>query len=507
MSIERLIESIGESKESLKRYLLEEIEEFLEAEGPEHQEEEFGDVLFALKAMAWAHSGKHYALQADAYEPKIKKRLRSFAAISRNPKVYRPESIFEMQFGVIHFAFGQFAGQWYQFDPLLNGTVAEIHLLTDAPFHREGQFTNHCILTFDDTDGIKYDILDSASDQTQGNTVRCRIPNFMFSLAKKELAFDAFGEFLTLQVLAALDGLQFAPGAIAHFHSWECGFLATSEAFLTRINAFKTIFSPYLTVGRLKALVDSSDGHGWTMSPREMVVASVYEQKLSAASMRVVLESAKDREFFATWVHSDKLDVRSFARDEFASFESDPPTETELSFIAGGRPVREKGFVELCREFALVRDWADTKGLQITLTIFCRERRVGKGAEYIAEIEQTIVDHSLENVVRVEPKVALPLLRKRIAEASALIVPSLYDPFSLMPTYAVEGRRPAFVSRHAGVCENLKSREFTFDPLAQGELSRVITSWHEKCPKFEYEACYPSYRDLYLTNVTPQPWT
>jgi len=506
VSIERLIESIGESPDSLRKYLLDEIDEFLEAESPAHQEDEFGDVLFALAAMAWAHTGRHFPLHTAAFEGKVRTRLRKHAALTRYPRVYEDERIAEMEFGVVHFAFGQFGGQWHQFDPLLNGTVAEIHLLTDAPFDRSDRITNHCIVTFDEISAIEYDILYASTDPTAGNTIRCRIPNFMFARAKKELRYSELSEFLSLQVLAALDGLRFPPGAIAHFHSWESGFLMESEEFRERIGAFKTMFSPYLTIGRLKALVDDNGGEGWTMSPDELRVASEYERKLSAATMRVVLESARDHEFYGRWVHPDRLEVRSFAREGSAAFRYEPPDPSRLDFLAGGRPVREKGFVELCREFAAVAEWAAGEGVRVSLGILCRERRVDKGARYIAEMERVIQDHGLEGLVTIEPKVSLDQLRKRIEASSALVVPSLFDPFNLMPTYAVEVRRPAFVSTHAGVSDNVKSRQYTFDPLTEGDLARAISAWHAEVPEFEYEACFPSYRDLYLAKEAPQPW-
>jgi hypothetical protein len=97
-------------------------------------------------------------------------------------------------------------------------------------------------------------------------------------------------------------------------------------------------------------------------------------------------------------------------------------------------------------------------------------------------------------------------MRQRIAEASALIVPSLYDPFCLMPTYSVEVKRPAFVSLHAGISENIKSRLFTFDPQAEGDLLRAVAQWYEERPSFEYESCFPTYKDLYLAKEAPATW-
>jgi glycosyltransferase involved in cell wall biosynthesis len=303
-----------------------------------------------------------------------------------------------------------------------------------------------------------------------------------------------------------MDGLRFASGAIAHFHSWESGILIHCEEFRSYIRPFKTIFSPYLTTSRLKPLVEHSDLDGWTMSREELVMASSYERKLCESCMRVVLESARDRDHFSKWVHPDKLDIRCYALERSARFPTDIGNSTHLSFIAGGRPVREKGFVELCREFALVRDWAGEQGISVQLSILCRERRREKGAAYLEEVERTIAEHDLTNIVKLEPKISLEQLRTRIAQASALIVPSLYDPFCLMPTYSVELKKPALVSRHAGISENIRSRQFIFDPQVSGDLARAVAVWHADSPAFEFEACFPSYEDLYLAKESPSTW-
>jgi hypothetical protein len=506
VSIERLIESLGLSPAELKGYVLAELDEFLAAEDPADREKEFGDILFALLALGWAHSGRHYALQPEIFESKVKERLRTYAALARRPRKYHDERIAQMKIGVVHFAFGQFTGQWQPFDELRNGTVAEIHLLTDAPFEQTGQLTNHCIITFDTNDGLEYEITGASSDPAVGNTIRCRIPDFLYVPAKRELKFAEFAEYLSLQVLAALDGLRFAPGAVAHFHSWGSGFLIESGEVRSRLESFKTIFSPYLTIGRLKSVVDKAGGSGWTLTPEELTIAAAYERKLIETCARVVLESSSDREFYGKWAQPGRLDLRSFARKRAASFPSDPPDEKRLTFIAGGRPVREKGFVELCREFAQVRDWAGRRGIAVSLSILCRERRADKGAGYIREIERAVGEYGLAGMVEVEPKISLDGLRRRIAEAAALIVPSLYDPFSLMPTYAVEVRTPAFVSCHAGVSENIKSRPFTFDPQREGDLARAIAFWYEERPEFHFESLFPTYRALYLCGEVPEPW-
>ena len=506
MRVARLIESIGLSAAELRTYLVAEIDEFLQVTDPALMEEEFGDMLFALMTMAWAHSQKHYSFEFAPIEDKLMGRLRRFGTISRKRRIYADERIVEMAIGVLHIAIGQFAGQWQRFDALKNGTAAEITALTDAPFGEPGRLTNHCIITFDDVDEIRYEIIYSSGSQQAGNTIRCRIPDFLYRDAKKGLTFGQSSELMSLQVIAALDGLMLAPGAIAHFHSWEAGFLADSAEFRRRISTLKTLFSPYLTTGRLKAVVEAQGGAGWTMPPEELAIAAIYERKLSEACMRVVLESSLDKQFFERWVHPERLDLRSFAEERRANYAVPAPHEGRLTFIAGGRPVREKGFVELCREFAQVRDWAAARGIEASLAILCRESNPGKGADYIREIENVAAAEWLSGSVTIDQKVSLEELRRRISEASALVVPSLYDSYCLMPNYAVEVKRPAFVSCHAGIAENIKSVDFTFDPEVKGDLLRAVRAWYESPRTFDFESRFASYLGLYLSSEKLPQW-
>src|SRR5262249_55955712 len=160
----------------------------------------------------------------------------------------------------------------------------------------------------------------------------------MFGRAKKTLKFTEFGELLALQVLAGIDGIRLAPSAVAHFHSWEAGFLAESADFWRRMSMLKTIFSPYLTTGRLKSVFEARGGTGWTMTSEELAIAAHFERKLSETCMRVVLESSQDRDFFTSWVDRGRLDVRSFAGTRTASIGRVPVRDGRLAFVAGGRP-------------------------------------------------------------------------------------------------------------------------------------------------------------------------
>jgi glycosyltransferase involved in cell wall biosynthesis len=263
----------------------------------------------------------------------------------------------------------------------------------------------------------------------------------------------------------------------------------------------KTIFSPYLTTARLESVVSASSDDGWTLSREELATASAHERDLVSNSISVVLESAADRDYYSQWTGPQRIDVRSYAAERSAAYASDPQDDRHLRFLAGGRPVREKGFVELCRQFADVRDWAAGRGIRLELSILCRERRLDKGAAYIHDVEKVIEQFGLEEIARIEQKVPLDQLRQRMLDSTAIIVPSLYDPYGLMAAYAVEVKRPVFVSRFAGVSENFRSKSFVFDPLAEGDLLRAVSEWIDNRPLLEFHSCFPSYRGLYLTEA------
>ena len=495
--LDRVAESVGVPISELKQYVMNELDEFLAATTPAEMEAEFEDTLFALRCLAWAHSGRHLDLRLESVEQKVRHRLRSYATVRRSRPKYSDDRIPDLEIGVVHLAFGRFGGQWQRFDAFRNGTIAEISLLTDVGVGPSGTLRNHCIVTFADTSRIEYDILHSSTDTNGGNTIRCQIPRFLFARAKQEDALSQFSDDLSLQVLAALDGLRLAHDTIVHFHSWEGGFLCGSTEFRDRIADCRTYFSPYLTTGRLETVVTQLGGSGWTLSGAELSVAANYERTLSAMAKRVVLESEMDREFFRSFVPGERIDVRTFARVRSAEYDSAPRERHRLRFLAGGRPVREKGFVELCREFSYIRTWADNHDLEVKLEILCREHNGSKGADYLEKIGETITALGMEDLISLELKVPLDRLLDRIADADALIAPSLFDPYCLMPTYAVEKRRPVFVSRQAGVSENIVSEAFLFSPNKDGDLASAITKWYAMPMAFKFESKFPSYDGIY----------
>ena len=234
------------------------------------------------------------------------------------------------------------------------------------------------------------------------------------------------------------------------------------------------------------------------MTRDELEVAAGQEQQLAQWATSVVLESGRDRAFYERWVPAERLDFRSFARVPAIDYPSDPPDPQALFFVAGGRPVREKGFVELCKEFRAVADWAQRHDITArSLDLVPRApTRQGRGLH-----RRDGERHPRRRPRGDRPPGAQGLadqLRRRIASSSAVIVPSLYDPYGLMATYAVEVERPAFVSVHAGVSENLEESAFSFDPQVPGDLLRAISAWYEQRPVFRFQARHASYEGLYL---------
>jgi glycogen synthase len=95
-------------------------------------------------------------------------------------------------------------------------------------------------------------------------------------------------------------------------------------------------------------------------------------------------------------------------------------------------------------------------------------------------------------------RVSIAELKEHIRHSSALIVPSLYDPFCLMPLYALAEDTVSFVSRSAGVAQNILTEEYLFDPLRPGDLLRAVQCCHRQHTPFVYEAAGSDCSELYL---------
>lgn len=500
MSIERVIETIGLPACELREFLDREITEFLEAETAAAQQREWSDVLFALKALCFAHTGRHLPLGQDGFIAKICSRLSRYATISRHEPWLGEPAIASLEFGVIHFAFGQLKRKHTgNGKPLKNGTTAELVRLLDNPFRSKGHFAPHLVVTFDDVDRLEFSTLDRPVAGDSSPAVVCRIPDFMYEQARRQLTFAALEPYLALQVLAALNLVKLEDDAILHFHSWETGLLLRSQQFLDRVGRRRRVFSPYLTVGRLRRFLHERPCEDATLSGELVEHAADYEQRLVEQSDRVIVESDLDRSFYSTWTAVERLHMVSFAPRSRTEIPFNASQQGRLSFVAGGRPVAEKGFIELCDQFVPLVRWGQEQGIKVELLILCREVDSEKGARYVGRLEGAIASTpELHGCVRIEVRGPIAKLKAHIRDATALIVPSLYDPFCLMPLYALEEGTVSFVSRSAGVSQNILTDDYLFDPLHPGDLLRAVQHCHRLRTPFVYEARGRDHSEVYL---------
>ena len=500
MNMKRLIESIGLTVEELKPFLFNEVDEFLNEHTKEEQIQEFHDIIFALKNIAYAHTGKHIEIDESIFENKIEDRLKKFGTISKKNPEFSHSCIDKVPIGVVHISFGNFKQPWTQFDPFKNGTEAEIAMLTDNEFKKDGNFTNHLIVTFDNVDEIKYSFLTSSWNENEKNTLICRIPDFIYQKAKDENHFNEIEKLLSLQAYAALTKLNILNKAIFHFHSWESAFSLKSKEFSNFLRNKYKIFSPYLTVTRLKKLLDNNRNFEATLSAEELEFSSKYELELIDFCDKIIVESEKDKQFYENLTNK-RIQKYSYSESEVFVVPNNETINNELTFVSGGRPVFEKGFIELINELPEIVKFANTRNLKFHLKIFCKEydRHTGdlKKKGYLKELENVIEKLKLNPFVSLLDKVSVNKLREEIKNSCGLIIPSLYDPYCLMPHYAIDVKRISFVSSYTGISENIESEEYIFNPLEKSSLLKSIKSWHDNKKDFVLRNKNKSYKYIY----------
>lgn len=501
MWIKKLIESVGLTSEEITPYLQSEIEEFLKSQNPKDQIEEFHDIIFALKNIAYAHTGIHIEIDDTIYENKIKNRLKDFGTISKKEPFFSHSGIYEMHVGLVHIAFGSFKQPWSNFDPLKYGTEAEIAMLTDIEFQKIKEYTNHLIITFDDVDKLEYSFLTSSWDTSEKNTVLCRIPDFIYKKAKADANFEDVENLLSFQVLAALKNLKLKKNCIFHFHSWESALAINSKDFRELTENKEKIFSPYLTVNRLKEFSKNNKSIS-TLNNKELENSCKYELKLINFCNKTVVESDADKDFYKAIV-GDKIKKYSFVDfNKHVVITKNNIANNNLEFISGGRPVYEKGFFELVKEVPMIVDYSKANKLKFHLKIFCKEYDRSthnlQRQTYIKALEYLITDLDINKYVSVLDKVSINTLRKEIRDSCGLIVPSIYDPYCLMPHYALLENRVSFVSKYTGISESIESKEYIFDPLKEGSLLNSINKWITEKKDFVLNNKNTSYKNLYL---------
>lgn len=501
MNTKELIESIGLNAEEVKLYLLSEINEFLEAEDIDSQNKEFHDIIFALKNLVYAHTGKHFEISPEVYENKIKERLKKYAAISRKEPIFYHKAMRDIPIGVVHISFGNFKQPWSNFDPFKNGTEAEIAMLTDNEFKKHNNFTNHIILTFDNVDELEYTFLTSSLNMYENNTILCRIPDFIFKNAKNKFNFKEVEELLSLQLFSALNKMNLLDDCIFHFHSWESALGIKSEEFNNMIKNRKKYFSPYLTVSRLRQFLLDNNKYETTLNQKELDLSSEYEEFLVKFCDKTIVESENDRLYYDNF-NPNKVNKYSYSNSENTIFPANKIENNDFTFITGGRPVYEKGFLELLKEVPSLIEYSKDNNLNFKLKIFCKEydRATNKlkKQDYLKELDKLILELNLSNYVEVLDKVSITKLKEEIKNSCGLIVPSLYDPYCLMPHYSISEKKVSFVSKYTGISDNIESKNYIFDPLLKGSLLESIKKWIETPEDFILNNKNKTYKSIYI---------
>lgn len=478
--LEHFALSCALSEEEALELLEREIVEVREARDPEDIVAELHDAYYALYNLAVVKLGRAVRFDHNILANKVLQRLGKFGTISQRPPDLGESALASLRFDVIHFAFGTFRQPWQRFDPFKNGTEAEIADCTD-------RFAgNHVIVTFDAVDQLSYTFLCSSFSKEMGNTLLIRIPDWLFNHARDRKAYGILAPYLTAQVRAALSNIRLSSNPIYHFHSWESGFLIGDGA-LEKQGMW--VFSPYLTVGRLLELIRGRQDMHWTLPLATAEYAADWEGRLCRECDDVLVESDKDREFYSRRFGDSKVRKVSFLRTPEVRIQRSM-TGDPVRLVAGGRAVAEKGFDHLIRHFLSIEKDPRFKGRDFSLVIFCREhsRKTGriKYPEHLAHLEALAGGHP---GIELRDKVSEGELRDHIRKSDLLVVPSVFDPFCLMPQYAWEVGTPCLVSHHAGISELVGDQRFVFDPVSYDDFSAKLEALMRR--EFEFALSVP----------------
>lgn len=197
MSVNIIIESINLSINQLQKFLLDEIQEFMEAENLLDAIEEFGDILFSLRVLYFAKTQAHCDFSITTYEMKLKKRLSAFGTISKIPAFIPSEITKKSAFSLIHFYFTSS----YNNDELVkNGTEVEILKLIES---QQAKSVNQLIITFGYVEKINVKII-KKNKYLATHVVLVQIPNFIFSYSKKKQLLSDAIDLITSQVFSAV---------------------------------------------------------------------------------------------------------------------------------------------------------------------------------------------------------------------------------------------------------------------------------------------------------------
>jgi len=459
--------------DSALRLLDEEVRELREAVGnPGACAEELNDTYFALFNLSRVLLGRHRQMDGPRMLDKIERRLETYATIGQRTVRYDDEELFRrIDYDVVNFAFGNFKHPWKRFDAFKNGTEAELAELSAKALVSRTRRGNHAILTFSDVPEIQVSFLTTSWSTKEGNTALIKIPCWLYDYCRKQCKLEEYESLIAAQITAVLDLLPLSENPIFHFHSWESGVLVTSDFRWPG----KRVFSPYLTVGRLRELMLSERSDDWTLSEELAEIATRYERRLVAFCDQVVVESERDRSFYSRLSSGARITKVTFIPAEISSFEVRLARQDRYRLITGGRAVREKGFDLLITMLPALEDALDAR---VELQVVCREKSRTTGLEkyqgYVRLMHDLAARLGVADRVSILEKVSIGELEAMIAGSDCLVVPSRYDPFCLLPIHGWRVAKPVLVSRETGIAEHVDDPRFLFDPYSATDLARRL---------------------------------
>jgi glycogen(starch) synthase len=134
--------------------------------------------------------------------------------------------------------------------------------------------------------------------------------------------------------------------------------------------------------------------------------------------------------------------------------------------VSWGRVQYEKGFQVLARAMNLVR--GHVPGVSCTIA--------GRGS-YLPELQSQIDVEGVADLVELPGFVPDAELRRLIARAGCVVIPSLYEPFGLVALEALAAGAPLIVAHTGGLSEMIDGTEagLTFEPGNADDLAHCIT--------------------------------
>ena len=486
-NIKVIIESLNLPTNTLKKFLTDEVDELINADGIVHCLDELDDVLFSISTIFYHKTGSHRILFSENQARKMVSRLGRYGTLSKNEPESLIDSLKQITPDILHFAF-PFPLDHNHNKYFKNGSEEEIQKLIKA-------FPAKCqvVINFQKLDRLKVSKLSH-------NVYLVSIPNFIYTNWKPDYIYEKC-DLITQQLSSVLSKMNITSLTRFHFHSWESGMVLSNPQFLREYsdNIHSSLYSPYLPVMGYYQRNRENSSSFRTISEGKAKYAVKMESLILEKCQIAIVESKYDCRLYQDKVSMLKIVNYS---DYVESIYLPRLEGKNISFIAGGRAVPEKGFHFLIMEFKKLSTWANKKNIEVSLEIYCIEEsyscEVEKGEKYIRELKELIHFTGLSTKVNLKRKVPMALLEQRINNRDTfIIISSLYDPFNLIGVSALKYKRPLLSSIYAGFTENIQSPMNIYDPKCPDEMCEKIIQIVTSINSVVYQNTHEKYNDIY----------